>query len=208
MQESKDFEVPTVNGRPLLATEDIKKWTRAACGKFPSTDSAERLATKINYCDFLEALWKDRSEFKSWRENHPSLQRMQRIAKALAVLKIDLKTLTEDLIKIPPNFLRADSSALILNTLESVDRLAPMFERFRRGAGRRRVGWHGVVRELKPLVLDVIMSTGASRAGFGQPTSPAVVIMQCALKRLGVSTSEDAIVDAVRQRAKPGKSTS
>src|SRR5580692_5680775 len=110
--------------------------------KFPSTDSAERLATKINYFDFLEALWKDRSEFKSWRENHPSLQRMQRIAKALAVLKIDLKTLTEDLIKIPPNFLRADSSALILNTLESVDRLAPMFERFRRGAGRRRVGWH------------------------------------------------------------------
>ena len=60
-----------------------------------SDDNAATIARGVNDALLLELLWRD--EYKAARADNLSVQRMQRIAEALATLQADLPELIEDL---------------------------------------------------------------------------------------------------------------
>jgi hypothetical protein len=199
------FEPPTLNGRPLLSIEVVQQWIKEACGRVPLLHEAERLAAEINHYDFLSALWKDTADLKLWRAANPSKLRLARISQALTTLKADLRTEIDTTLEAFPD---ANGPNLLTMTdlLALVEKLSPAFQKFeRRGGGRQKVGWHKIARALGPRVISALESSGLKNAGFGQPTAPAIAVLRSALAHLGVSTSEDAIVDAMRNRTKPGK---
>jgi hypothetical protein len=200
---SAEYEGPTINGKPILGIETVQRWFKDACGVFLTEEAARPLARMLNDYALLEETWKNTPEFNRMRENNKSRQRVQRISVALAALQKDVPALIDDTVKIAPEH---PGLGAVVNLRDAVNVLAPAFQKFLpKGRGRKPESWHGVIRRLGPMVKDAIKQSGGKRAGFGKATSPAVGIMQSALAYLGIETSPDAIVDAMRGRKKTGK---
>jgi hypothetical protein len=214
-----EYEGPTINGHPALSAENVQQWFNQACGHVPPLEDAARVARGVNHYDLFGALWKDTQEFKSRRRNNPSALRIARISKALTTLQNDLPVLIEDTRKVfpDPQGSRLITAVALLDAVNSVAPRDPVVRRvetalsrsvtapLRQGPGRKPAGWHYIAQELGPIVLDALKSSNVRTAGFGKPTSPAVKIMKLVLDYLGVATSPEAIVEAMRRRPKRRK---
>lgn len=189
----------TINGRPILTTEDVQRWfIQAEC--VAPVDAAESIAQMLNHCAFLSMHWENTPELRAKRRNNLSLLRAKRIGEALRTLQTDLPGLIDDTLEALPSS-RAGGLAPVQTLLESVNLLAPGFQKYRpRGRGRESERWHNIARNLGPHITKIFKSSAGKRVGFGKPTSPGITIMQLALAYLGVDRSPEAIVDAMRTK--------
>jgi hypothetical protein len=206
---TRGAEGTTINGRPALTLESVQHWFIDAFGVVPEASAVAPLAQAINHCALLESHWKRTPEFDEMRRSNPSMLRMRRIADALATLRNDLPILIEDTEKANGDK-QSEGLIAVVTLLDAVKPLAAGFQKFRkRGAGREVDPWHQIARNLRPLILEALMSAGITRAGFGKTTSPAVKIVKSAFSYLKVETSEEAIVEAMRKprTRKGGKNT-
>jgi hypothetical protein len=193
-----DAKGATINGRPALTPEIVQQWFRAAFDVVPGADAIEPLTQAVNHCAFIESQWKRTPEFDEMRRRNPSTLRARRIAEALSTLRSDLPALIEDTRK-GIGDQQSDGLATVVALLDAVNLLVPGFQKFRqRGGGREVDPWHRIARNLRPLILEALRSSGVKRAGFGKITSPAVQIVKSALAYLEVKVSEQAIVEAMR----------
>jgi hypothetical protein len=195
---TKEYDGPTINGKPILSIEQVQQWFKEAhCDA--SFDDAKFIAQALNHCALFAELWKNTPALKASRRNNPSYLRMTRISEALRTLQTDLPVLIDDTLKVFPDR-QASGLKPVVALLDSVNLLVPGFEKYKRhGRGPEPERWHNIARNLRPRILDVFKSSGR-HAGIGKPTSPAVTVKQSALTYLGVETSQQAIVDAMRGR--------
>jgi len=201
-------EGPFINGRPALTIREVQRWFKDAAKVTPPAKAVVPIAQGLNQSLLFQWLWSDKPTFKQMRRNSAPRLLGRRIGEALRALQKDLPTLLEGTLKTNPN---TKSSALAHThlLLDLVNQHAPAFEKFAPPPpGRAPKGWHKIARKLGPLIIKALKKSGLKRAGFGQPTSPAVGIIRSALSFLGVETTREAIVDAMRNRKKPGKTIS
>jgi hypothetical protein len=198
-RSATEYVGTTINDHPILTTEEVQQWfSRANC--VAPSDAAESIAQMLNHCAFLFAQWKGTPELRASRRKNLSFLRIERIGEALRTLQTELPVLIGDTLKFSPGS-RARGLVPVLALLDSVNLLAPGFQRYRpRGRGREPERWHNIARNLGLHITKIFKSSAGRRVGFGKPTSLGVAIMQSALAYLRVEKSPEAIVDAMRPK--------
>jgi hypothetical protein len=189
---------PCLNGHAPLDIPEVQAWfQKAKCSI--SDDAAAAIARLLNEYDLLSAWWKNTSALQQLRQNNPSELRNRRIAAALLTLQTDLPITIDDTRKIHHDR-ETEALRLVAGFLDQLNLVAPLFQPFLASRGRNPERWHIIARKIGPMIVDAFKTSEGRQVGFGQPTSPAIEILQSALDHLGVTASPVAVVDAMRPK--------
>ena len=185
-----------IDGRPALDAADVVRWFVDARCKTPSEEHVSHLARRLNTFGLLYFYWCDHPDLALQRKKEPSLLRVRRIAKALEDLCKDLPIAIEDAIKF------GQEVHAYKDLLQNVRMITPRFARLEViPKGRPRKNWHRVAQELSTILEEI------GGLGTGAPTGKGIIIVQSALRWLGVDEGADAIFEALRapRKRKTGK---
>ena len=101
MSTSTDENGPLIDGRPALTVQEVQSWCHSAY--MPNLDdiAAAEVARQLNHAALLRSEWAP--EFAELRKANPSMQRLHRVAGALATLRSDLPGMLDGSHAIDPN---------------------------------------------------------------------------------------------------------
>jgi hypothetical protein len=194
-----EYDGPTINGRPVLSLDQVRKWFADAGCTIPA-EAAMPIAQDLNHCAFVSSMWKNTPELRTARRNNPSRLSMQRIYTALKSLQDELPLLIRNTLNVSPKN-PPPSLAPIEALLETVKNLEPGFRKYAsRGRGREPDLWHNIARNIGRKIASTFTEHSGKRTGLGKPTSPAIKVLKLALTYLDERHSPDTIVDAIRPR--------
>ena len=191
-----EFGGPLIRGRPALTHETVQSWFINARLKAPSIEAVTPLTEAINHLDLFQAFWSDKPEHRAWRNNAPSSLKHKSLAKAIDTICFVLPSLIDEAEAFRPD---GDYQGY-KNLLSSAQYCLPAFEHLLcKKRGRDCQIWHRVARNLKDLFIEAMRTTAGTRcAGFGKPTSLGIPLLRLAFQHLGLHTSDEQIVDALR----------
>jgi hypothetical protein len=192
-----EYDGPIMNGHPILRSAEVQAWFNIA-GCFPSEEAVLPLVRTLNEYEFVGFFWKNTSVLRAQRWRDSSVVRNVRIAAALKTLQSELPTVIEATLRVFPDARTTERLRPIIELLDSVNSIAPRFQRFQKRRGRQPDLWHTVARKIGAEILEILHAHG-HRVGLGKPTSPAIEILRKGLVYLDVHQSPEAIVDAVRK---------
>jgi hypothetical protein len=193
-----------IRDRPVLTIEQVAGWFVGACSR-PSDDALAEIARVVNHLDIFKRHWIDEPKAIKFRKENPCTIRHNKIYKALQVVLKELppSIATAKLVMKSQEFDIYEKPFLdYLDTTRKI--LLGLEENRPKGRGRPPLNWHGVARNLVPLVRQAFRSAGNKEPGFSSATGRGIAVLDHALRHLGVHESAGAIYEAVA-RKRPSK---
>jgi hypothetical protein len=174
-----------INGRPALTIRDVQNWCCAASMLILSDIAAAELARELNHAAFLPSEWSP--EFADSRKTNPSMNRIRRIASALATLRDDLPGLLND-----SGAISADVS-LTEALLDLVQKHGPVIDKYRPAQGRPEDLTVKVTANIGKLLRKVCDSPGVAAKAHD-------AFVACAMAWLLPNPPSDATISRNRRR--------
>jgi hypothetical protein len=93
---------PTVNGRPLLTSQEVRAWFKQHKGDVKES-SANKIIALLTEYEFIKFFWNKTPKQQKQERNSPYWLRNRQIADALVTLQAELPSIIADNLKIFPD---------------------------------------------------------------------------------------------------------